>query len=258
MGVNGPCCIMNKHYVNPSNEQVLTILNDKLCEGQIIGVIFAVVDKDVVVDGYRFRHNGEVGVLPYTQDFYEDAEAYKNDTSLPGDCCDLRQRDITDTWRWNAALCYYKDGRPQPWTFMENIVSYELMADGTVVVLNGFVPDKLYDEEKECLFFNDLIIHKDDGTIEVKEAPGKVLLLNDEQKKLFERLKGVLKEMKDANMRLLFDISYQELSVVNKPNNNDWYGWCEGGVNWRDVMPEEQMVKEFDMFDTNEEFQITL
>ena len=249
---------MRKHYEKPSNEQVLTILNDKLCEGQIIGVIFAVVDKDVVVDGYRFRHNGEVFVLPYTQNFYKDAEAYKNDTSLPGECCDLRQTKITGTWGWKGALCYYANGRAQPWTFMENIVSYELMADGTVVVLNGFVPDKLYEEERQCLFFNDLIIHKDDGTTEAKEAPGKVLLLNDEQKMLFERLKGVLKEMKDANMKLLFDISCQELSVVNEPKEGNWYGWGEGGVNWSDVVPDEQMVKEFDMYDTNDEFEITL
>lgn len=249
---------MRKHYEKPSNEQVLTVLNDKVCEGQIIGVIFAVVDKDVVVDGYRFRHNGEVFVLPYTQNFYKDAEAYKNDTSLPGDCSDFRQAKITDGWRWNSALCYYANGRAQPWTFMENIVSYELMADDTVVVLNGFVPDKLYREEKDCYLFNDLVVHKDDGTTEVKDAPGKILLLNDEQKKLFERLKEVLKEMKDANMRLLFDISYTELSVVNKPKEGNWFGWCEGGVRWRDVVPEEQMVKEFDMYDINEEFEITL
>lgn len=249
---------MKKHYVEPSNEQVLTILNDKLCEGQIIGVIFAVVDKDVVVDGYRFRHNGEVFILPYTQNFYKDAEAYKNDTSLPGDCSDLMQHKITGTWRWNAALCYYANGRAQPWTFMENIVSYELMADDTVVVLNGFVPDRLYEEEKDCLFFNDLVVYKDNGELERKEAPGKVLLLNDEQKKLFERLKGVLKEMKDANMKLLFDISEQELSVVNKPKEGNWYGWSEGGARWKDVVPGEQMVTEFDMYDVNEEFEIML
>jgi hypothetical protein len=249
---------MRKHYEKPSNEQVLTILNDKLCEGQIIGVIFAVVNKEVVVDGYRFRHNGEVFVLPYTQNFYKDAEAYKNDTSLPGDCSDLRQAKITGTWRWDALLCYYANGRAQSWTFKENIVSYELMADGTVVVLNGFVPDKLYDEERACLLFNDLVVHKDNGELERKEAPGKVLLLNDEQKKLLERLKEVLKEMKDANMRLLFDISDTELSVVNKPKGVNWYGWSEGGVRWKEVMPEEQVVKEFEMYDINEEFEIML
>ena len=251
---------MNKHYVKPSNEQVLTVLNDKVCEGQIIGVIFAVVDKDVVVDGYRFRHNGEVFVLPYTQEFYKDAEAFKNKEDISRDSIGLNVYKITGTSRWNKALCYYKNGKAQPWTFMENIVSYELMADGTAVVLNGFVPDKLYEEERECLFFNDLIVHKDNGELERKEAPGKVLLLTDEQKKLFERLKGVLKEMKDANMKLLFDISYQELSVVNTPKDSDWYGWGNGDVHWRSVMPESQVIKcdGFDMYDINEEFEITL
>lgn len=107
-------------------------------------------------------------------------------------------------------------------------------------------------------FANVIRAYKDDGGLERKEAPGKVLLLNDEQKKLFERLKEVLKEMKDANMRLLFDISYQELSVVNRPKEVNWYGWCEGGVRWRNVVPEEQTVREFEMYDTNEEFEITL
>lgn len=238
---------------------VLTVLNDKVCEGQIIGVIFAVVDKDVVVDGYRFRHNGEVGVLPYTQSFYKDAEAYKNNVLLPRNGCNFMQYKITGDHQWsNNVYCYYKNGKAQPWRFVENIVSYELMVDGTVVVLNGSVPDRLYFDEKTCYFFNDLIVHKDNGELERKEAPGKVLLLNDEQKKLFERLKGVLKEMKDANMELLYDISYAELSVVNKPKDSDWYGWCAGGVLWKDVAPKEQMVKEFSMFDTNEEFEITL
>lgn len=249
---------MKKHYVKPSNEQVLTILNDKLCEGQIIGVIFAVVDRDVVVDGYRFRHNGEIFILPYTQDFYEDTEAYKNDRTIPLDSSDLRQAKITGTWSWSGDLYYYADGRAKSWRFVDNIISYELMADDTVVVLNGFVPDKLYGEERECLLFNDLVVHKDNGELERKDAPAKVLLLNDEQKKLFERLKEVLKEMKDANMRLLFDISYTELSVVNKPKEGNWYGWSEGGVRWRDVVPEEQVVSEFDMYDTNEEFEIML
>ena len=250
---------MNKHYVNPSNERVLTVLNDKLCEGQIIGVIFAVVDKDVVVDGYRFRHNGEVFVLPYTQNFYKDAEAYKNDTSLPGDCSYLGQVEITGTQRWQGALYYYANGKAQPWTFTENIVSYELMADGTVVVLNGFVPDKLYHEERECLFFNDLVVYKDNGELERKEAPGKVLLLNDEQKKLFEEFKTVMKKMSDANMRVLFDTSYYEVSVVNKPQGRDWWGWCDGGVNWRCIAPEDQMMKgDFDLSDISEDFEITL
>ena len=251
---------MRKHYVSPSNEQVLTVLNDKVCEGQIIGVIFAVVDKDVVVDGYRFRHNGEVFVLPYAQAFYKDAEALKNKNDISRDSMNLSVHEITGTYRWNKALYYYKNGKANVWYFVENVMSYELMADGTVVVLNGFVPNKLYKDERSCLFFNDLIIHKDDGTTEAKQAPGKVLLLNDEQKKLFERLKGVLKEMKDANMKLLFDISYQELSVVNIPDNSDWYGWGNGDVHWRSVMPEGQVIKsgDFDMYDTNEEFEITL
>lgn len=251
---------MNKHYVNPSNDQVLTILNDKVCEGQIIGVIFAVVNKDVVVDGYRFRHNGEVFITPCGQAFYKDAEDLKNKCILEPKCNDLKQRQITGFYAWDRVLYYYKNGKAQPWKFVENVVSYELMADGTVVVLNGFVPDKLYSEEQECYFFNDLIIHKDDGTTESKQAPGKVLLLNDEQRKLFERLKGVLKEMGNANMKLLFDISYQELSVVNIPKDNDWYGWSEGGVHWRSVMPKEQVLKDgdFDMYDINEEFEITL
>lgn len=250
---------MNKHYINPSNEQVLTILNDKLCEGQIIGVIFMVIDKDVEVNAYKFRHNGEVFVLPCTQSFYKDAEAYKNDTSLPCNDANLMQHRITGDYRWRTNVyCYYKNGKAQPWEFVENIVSYELMVDGTVVVLNGFVPDKLYEDERSCLFFNDLIIHKDDGTTEAKEAPGKVLLLNDEQKKLFERLKGVLKEMKDANMKILFNYSYQELSVINKPKDSDWYGWGNGDVSWKSVMPEEQEITEFDMLDINEEFEITL
>lgn len=251
---------MRKHYVNPSNEQVLTVLNDKVCEGQIIGVIFAVVDKDVVVDGYRFRHNGEVFVLPCAQAFYKDAEALKNKDDISRNSMDLSVHKITGTWHWNNALYYYKNGKAQYWKFVENVVSYELMADGTVVVLNGFVPDKLYEDEKSCYFFNDLIVHRDNGELDRKEAPGKVLLLNDEQKALFERLKGVLKEMKDANMKLLFDISFQELSVVNTPDNRDWYGWGNGDVRWRSVMPESQVIKsgDFDMYDINEEFEITL
>ena len=249
---------MREHYINPSDKTLLTILNDNVCEGTITGVIFQNFDGHFLVDGYRFKHNGELYTLPYDQEFFKDEDALKRNVNIEPQNNDKKFYLISGCNRANETQYYLKAGKAEPWQLNQSVDRYILGKDFKIENIDGFVPEKLYNTEEEFYYHNDLIIHKDNGDVEIKPAPINVLVLNDKQREIFERLKSVLKEMKDSNMVLMHDCSYNELSVINQPQNSDWYEWGSGDVPYRTNIPDGQTIEEHDIFATNDDMYLTL
>jgi hypothetical protein len=200
-------------YVIPSEEMRLTVIDGKVCEGTICGVILTIVEGDVVVDGYRFKHNGKETILPAEQEFYFDENTFK-----------LGQ-PIIPRYSWNGlsrlagwdrlTLWYYKNGKAEPWEWKKELISWEILSNNNAKLLNGFIPDELFGEQENVYSWHDLIVHKDNGDVEFKKAPLSVLRLNDKQKVLFERYKALLKEMNDADMLIVEDRDSCNLVVLN-------------------------------------------
>lgn len=200
-------------YVRPTEEMRLTVIDGKVCEGTICGVILTIVEGEIAVDGYRFKHNGEEIILPVTQDFYPDEIAFKNGASIIPDCS---WNGFYSLFGWDRlTLWYYKNGKAEPWEWKKELISWEILPNYNAKLLNGFIPDELFGEQENVYSWHDLIVHKDNGDVEFEKAPLSVLRLNDNQQKLFERFKALLKEMNDADMLIVEDRNSSNLAVLN-------------------------------------------
>ena len=252
---------MREHYIKPSDDQILTIINDRICEGTITGVIFQNFDGHFLVDGYRFKHNGELYTLPYDQEFFKDEDALKRNVNIEPQNNDKKFHAISGHCNANKTQYYLKAGKAEPWQLNQSVDRYLLGKDSKIENIDGFVPAKLYDTEEQFYLHNDLIIHKDNGDIEIQDAPIKKILLNDKQKELFEQLKSLIQQMRDANMIVITDISSDGISAINKPFNH--YDWCgtygDGSMNFWNIIPDEQYFRNTDAFwAVSEEWEITL
>lgn len=200
-------------YVIPSEEMRLTVIDGKVCEGTICGVILTIVEGNIVVDGYRFKHNGEEIVLPAKQEFYFDDGAFKRGESIIPECTWDRVNCLTGYT--DSVLWYYKNGKAEPWEWKKELISWEILPNYNAKLLNGFIPDELFREQEDVYNWYDLIVHKDNGDVEFKKAPLSVLRLNDKQKELFERYKSILKEMDDSGMIIIEDRDSCNFAVLN-------------------------------------------
>ena len=200
-------------YVRPTEEMRLTVINGNVCEGTICGVILTIVEGEIAVDGYRFKHNGKEVVLPAEQEFYYNDGAFKRGESIISEC--IWNGVIRLAGYANSVLWYYKDGKAEPWEWKKELISWEILPNYNAKLLNGFIPDELFSEQKNVYNWHDLIVHKDNGDIEFKKAPLSVLRLNDNQQKLFEQFKALLKEMNDADMLIVEDRDRCNLAVLN-------------------------------------------
>jgi len=200
-------------YVRPTEMMRLTVINGNVCEGTICGVILTIVEGDIVMDGYRFKHNGKGIILPADQEFYFDENTFKLGQPIIPDCS---WNGLYSLVGWDRpTLWYYKNGKAEPWKWKNELISWEILPNYNAKLLNGFIPDELFGEEKDVYSWHDLIVHKDNGDIEFKKAPLSVLRLNDNQQKLFEQFKALLKEMTDADMLIVEDRDRCELAVLN-------------------------------------------
>lgn len=251
---------MREHYFRPSDNTLLTILNDKICEGAITGVIFRNFDGRFLVDGYKFKHNGELFILSFDKAFYYDEECIKRNVCMEPDNNDKHFEKISGCANPNYTLYYLKNGRIEPWVLSNNVKRYMLDKNLNVCHIDGFVPEKLYKDEAEFYFHNDLIIHKDNGDIEIQDAPIKKILLNDRQKELFDQFKALLKEMNEANMLVITNHSDDSIGVINRPSGCDWAGtYGYGSKCFWEIIPDEQCEwGPNDIWSVSEEWEIRL
>ena len=56
----------------------------------------------------------------------------------------------------------------------------------------------------------------------------------------------------------MHDCSYDEVSVINRPQSSDWYEWGSGDVLYRTNIPDGQTIEEHDIFTTNDDMYLTL
>lgn len=253
---------MREHYINPSDKTLLTILNDNVCEGTITGVIFQNFDGHFLVDGYRFKHNGELFTLPYDQEFFKNEDALKRSIRIEPERNDKRFDLISTHHKADVTQYYLKAGKAEPWQLNQNVNRYLLGQNCKIENIDGFVPEKLYDSEEQFYLHNDLIIHKDNGDIEIQDAPIKKILLNDKQKELFERFKSLVKEMDEANMVIMSKFCDDSIGVINRPSSgNEWAGTYNepNSVNFWDSLPNEQYWPyPANIWSVSEEWEITL
>lgn len=238
-----------KKYIMPSEKMMLTNVGGKIVEGRIIGVIMTVVNGEIIPEAYRFLHNGQKFVLTSDQKFYSGYDELRHDKEISPCVDSCRIAHLTDgvvnDWNYNNpryCKAWYFDGvKAQVWDWRDNIISYEICADITVL-LNGFIPKQLYRNEEDCYAYNDAIIHKDDGTTETKEGFLKRLLLNDEQKELLSKFIMAWKDLGKADMEIIFDRDCSEWSVVSTKGIMVSFNDSGDGLNY--IVPDGQKLPE--------------
>lgn len=229
--------------------KVLTILEGKVIEGELVSIQNRVEGGQHLYDGCKFFHDGRTLQFGKSQKFYSSLEDIKNNCPLEG--CSLDGRRIA------PKTCYYLDGEViQIYDFNSRVELFEYLSDGTGIVLRGWSPEKWYHTKESAYAFNDIPIHQIDGSVNVNPGKGKVLLLNDEQRKLRDEYVNLMKRMEEANMLILADYSYQCEFVINKPPHPDpdWYDCGADNGLYTFELPEELKVSINNLWNINEEF----
>ena len=213
---------MKNKYIYPNGKELLTIINGKVCEGTIVSVRlwYNAEFQDSEAVSYKFKHKDEFYVLPITQEFFANDEDLKINHSIePKESSDY-------TYRIAQGRYILKDGKAEYWHWNESIHSWDVESD-SVKLVDGEIPDKLYNTIEDVYFFNDLVIHKDNGDIEIKRGLGKELELTEEQKAVLEKFKDVIKEVKEAGIQLVDDRENEAWHAINVSNFNVYFGYDE-------------------------------
>ena len=213
---------MKNKYIYPNGKELLTIINGRVCEGTIVSVRlwYNAEFQDSEAVSYKFKHKDELYVLPITQEFFANDEDLKINHSIePNESSNYISRIAQGRY-------ILKDGKPERWNWYESIHSWDIESS-SVKLVDGEIPDKLYNTLEDVYFFNDLVIHKDNGDIEIKRGLGKELELTESQKEVLERLKGILKEIEKAGIKLVNDREDEDWYAINVSNYDVYFGYNE-------------------------------
>lgn len=205
------------NYISPNSSLVITQLNNQVVEGKIKSVIFSVSKENGInAETYRFSHNGEIYTLPITQTFWLNKENLMcNNPIIPRDKDSFLRRIHSSLWKEDRTLYYYNNGKSESWTVKDNIKYYEIDSNYNLYVLEGFCPDELFEFEEEVFAYNDVVVIKDDGTVDKKEGYLSPLILTEKQQEIFHRFKDILNEMRDENISIVYYNDYGKYCVVN-------------------------------------------
>lgn len=181
--------------------------------------------KEIIIDRsgsitYDGIMDGET-VLLHNPVFYKDEKSFKEGKACE---CFISIQDI-----FNCAYGFYPNVIQKDFDGeMENIIQAWRFKDGEAELKDiryigfkydgsKFVPfdDRVYYYSMEEVYNNnDIKVLREDGSEETIVCPKNKLALNGRQKAVVERLKSVIKDMKELNMYMFLDDEYN-LHIVN-------------------------------------------
>lgn len=172
----------------------------------------------------------------------------------------LRNCEITQTEDENSnKFCYinvwvFENGEAKEVPGVIHTVSCE---DGCWKLVDGSLPEKFWESRKDAYAFNEYEIIDADGEKFTEQGYMKRLSLTPEQWEIFNRMKSIIKEARDAKIKFFFDRDY--CGSIKAVNMTDVVGYgydtdsYDGGevVMFKDVLFADT---EMDVYDhTNED-----
>lgn len=236
----------------------LTIINGQLTECKVYG-IYNNVDGGFVLDYLELHSNGHKYLVPKEQDFYYNTDNYEKEQphKIQGSTCfSFKGYYYKD--------CYYeKDNQLRKFNLFEDVKQLKADLNGNAEVIDGEAPTgKCWGSKEEYLAYHDYTVKKDDGTIEHHKGFLSKLLFDDKQKEIFERLKAVIKEARDAKIMFMMDTSNYSMFAINNNHHNEeideWFQSCEPDYETELYYPDEQSLNSMDLFCFYEEHGVNI
>lgn len=157
----------------------------------------------------------------------------------------------------NLDYQYYHDGDvvlEYKWWKAIEYIDYNFITKD--VKVNGFVPKKLYETKEYAMLYNPTIYTDIDGNKVRKEGILSKILPNEEQKELIQQFRELVSKMNKANLKAFYD--YRTFLFFNTENVSDYYaGYEDVGIKI-DEYHEDNIVREFDVFDCGDGFCVDL
>lgn len=148
----------------------------------------------------------------------------------------------------------FENGEAREVPCVIDIISYE--KDNGWKLLNGSIPEKFWESQKDAYDFNEYTVIDSDGEEFIEQGKGKRLLPNKEQWQIIYQLRDLVKKAKEANLKFLFDRDYAgTIKVLNMENVDDMGYDIESEVGGTTIGFSEMPVidTELDVFDYNGE-----
>lgn len=222
---------------------MFTEINGTLSEGTLQSIRYKVENNGFVLTEYRFKHNEEIYTLPVEQRFYDSVEDFKRGVSL-------ENKDISETRVFRGIMgidstrvWYFNNGKACAWEFYENVQTFEEISCDFKII-DGFIPKKYWYSKEDVYKWNDILVKRDDGTIEEQKGKYKVILLNKEQEALKNELETLLEKMALAGINILHDREHDNMYVINRDKSITIdYDREEEGLSCCYDLPKELLLK---------------
>ena len=235
----------------------LTIINGQLTECKVYGV-YNNVDGKFVLDYLELHSNGHKYRVPKEQEFYYKTYDYEKGQphKFQGFTC--------FSFKGYYIGCYYeKDNQLRKFNLLEDVKQLKADQNGNAEVIDGEAPTgKCWRTKEEYLAYHDYTVKKDDGTIEHHKGFLSKLLFDDKQKEIFERLKAVIKEARDAKIIFMINTDNDSMFAINNNHHNEktyeWFQSCEEGYETELYCPDEQSLDSMDLFSFYEEYGVNI
>lgn len=181
------------------------------------------LDKLEAKDYWRIG-GGEPQLVSQDMEFYRSEENFKAGKPM-GDgaffICTVQ--DVFDRCHGfikNGKAWVYEDGRAVEWDAAEHI--HKVWFDGVRYKAVDVELPVLYKSAEGVYEWNNYICKDDKGNVEEREGKYVPLIPDADQMPIVEKLKAVLKECKEAGLKVMWDSEDYELGVINARRVEDW------------------------------------
>lgn len=190
------------------------------------------LDKLEAKDYWRIG-GGEPQLVPTEADFYSSEDNFKAGKPMGEDAFFIRTvQNLLDRCHGfikNGKAWVYEDGRAKVWDAAEHI--HKVWFDGTRYKALDVEFPVFYRDSEHVYEWNNYVCKDDKGNVEEREGRYVPLIPDADQMPLVEKLKAVIKECKEAGLKLMWDSEDCELGVINYRRVKE-YGWeCNHNVN---------------------------
>lgn len=191
---------MKTEFVDAIDELVLVVNDGKILEGKITGVHIRLGEEgEYELEKYEFKHNEEVLYFPCDTKFYRNREELNRQNFIS-------LLLIKKSYSMNRMLHrngWYFDGATAQLFVPEKYIRSFVLRKKSIGITDGWMPEKVYDSQDCALAYNTQIIHKDDGTEEVRKGKFECLLLTERQKEAVRKFEEAFAELEKEGIRTI-------------------------------------------------------
>lgn len=220
-------------FFYPSVREGFSLIGSELCEVKLVRIETTFKTDEKSITKNIVCHKGKEFEVDKSN-FYASIEDFKNAKSV------TFEDYLYVHWTYKNLKVDVKDGTYMHlmfWKFENGEPVYKDIYDFKATIswnekgrrqfsIDVVSKSECFKTKDDCYSFNQFVVSHEDGTKTTEVGAGALCQLNDKQKGIIERLRAVIAEAKENNIKLILDYSLEEIFAVNTEHVADTYFDC--------------------------------